>query len=214
MLKNLLDEIYPVRCLVCNEQQSSSEYLCPLCKKEIKNLESKSHFFISEFGDTIYYYGKYRASIGTLVKKLKYSRKIPAGKIIAELLSYVIIEKFNPKPSLIVPVPISLRKLLKRRVNQCEIIGREIAAITGIELNTNILKRKFELFEKDQVKLDRSERKQNLKNSFYIAEKTLPASSIILLDDVSTTGRTINICKNLLLSSFPNIKVIPLVFAH
>ena len=213
MLEKILDEIYPVRCLVCNEL-SSSEYLCPLCKKEIKNLESKSHFFISEFGDTIYYYGKYRAGIGTLVKKLKYSRKIPAGKIIAELLSYVIIEKFNPKPSLIVPVPISLRKLLKRRVNQCEIIGREIAAITGIELNTNILKRKFELFEKDQVKLDRSERKQNLKNSFYIAEKTLPASSIILLDDVSTTGRTINICKNLLLSSFPNIKVIPLVFAH
>ncbi len=213
MLEKILDEIYPVRCLVCNEL-SSSEYLCPLCKKEIKNLESKSHFFISEFGDTIYYYGKYRAGIGTLVKKLKYSRKIPAGEIIAELLSYVIIEKFNPKPSLIVPVPISLRKLLKRRVNQCEIIGREIAAITGIELNTNILKRKFELFEKDQVKLDRSERKQNLKNSFYIAEKTLPASSIILLDDVSTTGRTINICKNLLLSSFPNIKVIPLVFAH
>ena len=213
MLEKILDEIYPVRCLVCNEL-SSSEYLCPLCKKEIKNLESKSHFFISEFGDTIYYYGKYRAGIGTLVKKLKYSRKIPAGEIIAELLSYVIIEKFNPKPSLIVPVPISLRKLLKRRVNQCEIIGREIAAITGIELNTNILKRKFELFEKDQVKLDRSERKQNLKNSFYIAEKTLPASSIILLDDVSTTGRTINIFKNLLLSSFPNIKVIPLVFAH
>lgn len=213
MLEKILDEIYPVRCLVCNEL-SSSEYLCPLCKKEIKNLESKSHFFISEFGDTIYYYGKYRAGIGTLVKKLKYSRKIPAGKIIAEILSYVIIEKFNPKPSLIIPVPISLRKLLKRRVNQCEIIGREIAAITGIELNTNILKRKFELFEKDQVKLDRSERKQNLKNSFYIAEKTLPASSIILLDDVSTTGRTINICKNLLLSSFPNIKVIPLVFAH
>jgi len=213
MLENLLNEIYPVRCLICNEQ-SSCEYLCSSCKKEIKNLESKSHFFISEFGDTIYYYGKYRAGIGILVKKLKYSRKIPAGKIIGELLSYVIIEKFNPKPSLIIPVPISLRKLIKRRVNQCEIIGREISAITGIELNTNILKRKFELFEKDQVKLDRAERKQNLENSFYIAGKTLPASSIILLDDVSTTGRTINICKSLLLNSFPDIKVIPLVFAH
>jgi len=212
IFKNLLEEIYPIKCLICGER--SSEYLCPSCRSEIKNFESRTHFFTSEFGDTIYYYGKYTAGVGILVRGLKYSKKVPAGRIIAEFLSEIILKKFNPKPSLIVPVPMSMNKLLSRRENQCEIIGKEISELTEIRLEVNLIKRKFNLFEKDQVKLERAERKENLKNSFYVAKKDLPVTSIILLDDVATTGRTINVCKNLLLNSFPNLKIYPLVFAH
>jgi ComF family protein len=212
MLNKLLEEIYPIRCLICG--QRGNEYLCPTCRNDIKNLESKSHFFISDFGDTIYYYGRYTKGISTLVKKLKYSKKAPAGGIIAEFLSQIIMEKFNPKPSLVVPIPISFKKLFKRGSNQCEIIGKELSLITGIKMETSFLKRRFELFEKDQVALSKTERKENLKSSFYIAKKELKANSIILLDDVSTTGRTINICKELIFEFRSDIKIYPLVFAH
>lgn len=213
MFKNLLQELYPIKCLVCGKQCDSG-YLCSSCRSEIKSFESKNHFFVSDFGDTVYYYGKYTDGLGILVRKLKYSKKVPAGMIIAEFLSEVILEKFHPKPSLIVPVPISMKKLFSRRENHCEIIGREVSKLTEIKLEVNLLLRRFDLFEKDQVKLDKAERKENLTNSFYVTKKTSFASSIILLDDVSTTGRTINICRTALLSSLPDVKIYPLVFAH
>lgn len=212
MLRGILEDIYPIRCLVC--EQKNSEYLCINCKREIRELESKNHFFTTDFGDIVYYYGKYTKGISTLIKKLKYNKKIPAGTIIAEFLSEIIIEKFKPTPSLIVPIPLSFNKLIRRGYNQCEIISREISIITEIQMETSFLKRKFEFFERDQVKLSRSQRKENLDNSFYLSGKKLFAHSIILIDDVSTTGRTINVCKELILEFYPNIKIYPLVFAH
>jgi competence protein ComFC len=214
MINRILDEIFPAKCLICDEK--NNDYLCSDCKKRIEKLTDPKKYFVSQFGDMIYYYGKYLGPISVLVKSLKYSRKIPASIIIAKYLSPIIEERFTFKPSLIIPVPLSLSKLLKRKYNQCELIGEEISILSGIKQNRNILQRRFDIFEKDQIKLTREDRIKNLDNSFFInnSNVNLLPSTIILLDDVSTTGKTIHACIETLKSVKPDIKIYSLVFSH
>jgi competence protein ComFC len=214
MINKILDEIFPAKCLICDEK--SNVYLCNNCKKRIEKLADPKKYFVSQFGDIIYYYGKYLGPISILIKGLKYSKKIPSSSIIAKYLSPIIEERFTFKPSIIIPVPLSLGKLLKRKYNQCELIGGEISKLSGIKLNTNILQRRFDIFEKDQIKLTREDRINNLDNSFFVNKLTfnLIPSTIILLDDVSTTGKTIHACIETIKTIKPDIKIYPLVFAH
>ena len=214
MINRIIEEIFPAKCLICDIK--NKEHLCESCKRKVEKLVDSKCYFVSELGDIIYYYGKYLGPIRTLVKSLKYSRKIPASKIIAKYLKLIIEERFTIKPSLILPVPLSLGKELKRKYNQCDLICEEVSKLTKIRHKSSILNRKVELFEKDQIRLSRAERIMNLDNSFYIDKASIDMlpNTVILLDDVATTGKTIHSCIQVIKNVKPDIKIYPLVFAH
>jgi ComF family protein len=211
MIQKLIDQLFPRSCLVCS--LPAQDYLCASCLAKMQKTLIPSHFFISGFGEMIFGYSHYAGTAGAIIRSLKYRKRTPGASVIAYLL-VPLIQKLI-KPDIIIPVPISLQKKWSRGFNQCSLIAQELRRITHIPVMESILTRKFSFFERDQVKLSASERKKNLENTFLAKPSHIPSrSTVLLLDDVATTGKTIYACQKVLHEAFPLWTIKPLVFAH
>jgi ComF family protein len=94
------------------------------------------------------------------------------------------------QPSVIVPVPMHPHKKRIRGYNQAELLACEVSRRTGIPVRTDLVRCVH--LTRDQKQLDRKGRMQNLKGSFRM-DGTLPAgTAVLLLDDVYTTGSTLD----------------------
>jgi ComF family protein len=212
MTSLIINQLFPKICLACS--QTSPDYLCNSCLLKMQKSLIPNHFFISGFGELIFGYSHYAGISGKIIRSLKYRKKTPGAIVIAKLLIPLIQNLIQP--DLIIPVPISWQKQWTRGFNQCSLIAEEIQKITHISMNEDILKRRFSLTEKDQVKLSAIDRKNNL-NKTFIARKInkYPTNvTVLLLDDVATTGKTIYACQKALREVFPYWIIKPLVFAH
>lgn len=97
----------------------------------------------------------------------------------------------------IVPVPISSKRRKERGYNQCELIAKEIAKEVCIEYNNKSLYKIKNI--KEQSKLNKEERGKNIEGVYEIRETNrLKNKKIILLDDIFTTGSTVNECCKML----------------
>ena len=102
---------------------------------------------------------------------------------------------------ILIPIPLSDKKKKKRGFNQSEEIAKIISEVTKIETDFNcIIKVKD---NKSQTELTRKERIENVKNTFKII-KNIKNKNILLLDDVYTTGSTMEECAKTLKSAGAN----------
>ena len=132
---------------------------------------------------------------------MKYRDRPSYGDSVAALMVARLLAAAGPGTGelpgwdLVVPVPMYLGKKEKRGYNQAEIIGRGLAKRLGLPYRANVLKRNRETELMSKLSLD--ERKQNLTGAIILNsafEKTIPGSSVLLVDDVYTTGSTADAC--------------------
>ena len=103
----------------------------------------------------------------------------------------------------IIPVPISKKRRKERGYNQSELIAREIAKRAEINYNNNSLFKTKNIVE--QSKLNKEERQKNIQNAYQLQNgKTLENKKILLIDDIYTTGSTVNECSKILSIAKPN----------
>lgn len=94
---------------------------------------------------------------------------------------------------MIVPVPLHWRRLLRRKFNQSALLAYGLARETGVVCVPNVLKRVQ--YTKPQMRLDRATRLKNVARAFAVPEGAqLAGKVIVLVDDVVTTGATVNAC--------------------
>lgn len=105
-----------------------------------------------------------------------------------------VIRKWNP--DVIVPVPLHWRKLRRRGFNQAELIAKELSDYTKIPVDTALVKKKKTT--KSQKKLNAKERRKNLQKAFCV-EGNPSGKCILLVDDVYTTGSTMDALSRVLL---------------
>lgn len=187
------------RCLQCAEI-IGSDVIAPRCSKcETQEFYFSSALVACEYSDA----GR------ELAIELKYRNGIWAASDIAKIASKSrgFPSYFNG--SVIVPVPLSAKRKRKRGYNQSELMANAIAKenpVLNIKVK-NILRRNKDT--STQTRLTLSERILNVKNAFEIRKNNLDKNSqIIILDDVMTTGSTLNECARILKKAgFKNIKV-------
>lgn len=210
----ILDFIFPIECINCQKNgkwlctkcfEKLSFYqdkYCPICKKESKQgkfCKDCSPLFII---DKIFIAGSYKNKIiSELIKKLKFYSIKDISQILGDYLykflkKEKILEKNGPykidiKKTIIIPVPLSRRRYNFRGFNQSEEIAKRLSEKTKIPLQKNLKKIKN---TKAQSKLSREKRLKNLQNCFMWSGKSLNKKNIILIDDVITTGSTLNEC--------------------
>lgn len=187
-----LDFFYPRVCFGCKKEGS---YLCPDCKSTLDILEIHQKYQ-TQYIEDLYFALPYRQSlIKNLIRKFKYS---PFVKELSEPLSSLIIahlQLLDNKPDfsnfVIIPLPLSKKRLRWRGFNQAEEIAKHLSKFLGIPLLSNaLLKRKNTL---PQVGLSLQQRRQNIKDVFFCKEPELiKGKNIILVDDLYTTGATLN----------------------
>ena len=100
------------------------------------------------------------------------------------------------KPDVIVPVPLHWRKLRKRGFNQAELLAEELAKSAGLPVDVSLLKKSRAT--RSQKKLDAAGRKKNLKKAFQVVGNP-SGMRILLIDDVYTTGSTMDVLAHALL---------------
>ncbi len=196
--------IYPPKCGICGKICKES-----LCKKCEKKLESNTIWEIKEnqnpyiFFEELISIFKYEGIIRDKIIDYKFNEKSYLYKTFTIFLlkNKKVFEKIQSYDT-IIPVPISEKRKKTRGYNQSLLISREISKKTGIKLQEkNLIKIKNTI---EQSKLDKEEREKNVQNVYQIKnEEILKNKKILLLDDIYTTGNTVNSCCKILKKAKP-----------
>jgi len=135
------------------------------------------------------------------IQRLKYNMETHLKSSLGHLLSSFAKEWIpNPKDFVIVPVPLHRRRLRERGFNQSLLLARILAADLGNQLDYLSLIRNR--YTQAQTGLKKKERKKNVKGAFSIIRPdTIKDKKILLIDDVFTTGHTLNECARTLKKS-------------
>lgn len=175
------------RCYICGKQlyNESAEY-CTDCK-------NKKHFFkrgVGVFG--------YDEKIKYSLYRFKYSNRREYaqfyGEVIASRYGYLIRRW---KPDVIIPIPLYRIKYWQRGYNQAELIANELGQRLEIPVDAGLLLRNRKT--KPMKELNDEERVKNLQNAFKLSENIVKYNKILLVDDIYTTGATIDACAQVLL---------------
>jgi ComF family protein len=145
-------------------------------------------------------YGAYEGALRDLIHLFKYQKTKPAGKLLGRLLHHAVITMELPESLVVVPVPLWSGKRQARGFNQAEAIAKAFLRCqrtSSIQLDTAILVRTRETAS--QTGLTRHQRRANVRGAFAVARpEKAKGRSILIVDDVMTTGTTAGECARVL----------------
>ncbi len=140
-----------------------------------------------------------RRVIRELIHRLKYNREIwivkTLGRILVQGLDDVRLsaQDFDA----IVPVPLHQKRLREREFNQAALLAGQLSRASGLPVRDVLVRSRY---TGTQTALDRAERRQNLRNAFSLRKNAdVTDQNLLLIDDVLTTGSTLDACAAVLL---------------
>ncbi|MFD2099936.1 ComF family protein [Flagellimonas iocasae] len=226
ILNEINNILLPQVCFGCNTQLFRGEHiLCAVCRHDVPLTD---HNFLEENAVDRIFYGripiKKAASfvffskngiVKNLLHWLKYKNQEQIGGFFGDWYgSFLEKDKGLSKIDVVVPVPLHRKKLKKRGYNQTALFAQKIASSIGAEYRDDLLLKI--LNTKTQTKKDRQLRWENSKAAFQLNPKCKTSyGHILLVDDVITTGATIESCAKVLLQlknvdvSVVSIAVVP-----
>ncbi len=208
--QGILRLLYPVRCPFCDGIVTASEGLvcteclsdirivtapyCMKCGKPLRKEEAEycrdcmCHKHDYDRGRSLLLYeGRVRASI----YRFKYSGRKEYARAYARLA----VETFGDfleeiKPDALVPVPLHRKRYMTRGYNQAQLLADEIGRRIGVPVRSRLIRRIRNTIP--QKALDLAGRQNNLKKAFKISQNDVKLDTIIIIDDIYTTGSTID----------------------
>lgn len=205
--EQILNLIYPQTCGICGKLAPKS--LCKKCEIELKkqsdiNIINQGEEIEDKYFNELMYIFKYEGQIRKLILDYKFNGK---SYIYLTFVNFLLKNKKifeNIKNyDTIIPVPISKKRLKARGYNQSLLIARKIAKQTNLELVNNCLIKTKNIIE--QSKLNREDRMQNIQGVYELKNKQLILNKkVLLIDDIYTTGSTVNECSKILRQGKPN----------
>jgi ComF family protein len=218
MFQSLINLFFPEVCLGCSRLLLSNELvICTRCRHEIPQtlhyLNPNNEAFRKFYGKiavehvSAFAYFQKKGLLQPIIHALKYQEMEAVGTLFGHWYAADLKNlEFIKDVDLIIPVPLHPRKLRERGYNQVSSFGRSLSEELQIELNESLLIRT--VYSKTQTKknlLSRTE-VQN-KNIFDVSEtNSYQGKHILLIDDVLTTGSTLEACCRALLK-IPEVKI-------
>ena len=210
ILKSVIDFLLPQNCLACNTETAQgfichdcldlipyiNPPICQVCGRPIAR-GKKCHFCKKDrYFDHGRAWTRFLPPVDKIIHFFKYRRMTKLASLVGTGMASVIKADFYLKDAqLIVPVPLFWWKKLRRGYNQAQILADVISQECGIETK-NVLRRTKNT--KSQTKLSEAARRENVSNAFSLRENSVKDKIILLVDDVLTTGATINECARVL----------------
>lgn len=217
VLEKIIDVLYPPRCFVCHRISKSSKesgYVCTKCMKKLIEVEEplclccgkpildsdtalcydcqKSERYFTQ-GSALYVYNDVmKASIHMFKEKgrMEYA-KYYAGELFKRYKE--LYRQWNV--DCLIPVPLSKVKLRKRGFNQAKLIADELANYLKLPVRTDVVIKRE---SPEQKGLSSYEREKNSKKAFILPGNIVQSKRVLMVDDVFTTGNTINYISKLL----------------
>lgn len=222
MLQSILELLYPVRCPICaNIVLPKGDMICPACRDKLqpiieprcmkcsKPIEVDEKEYCNDCLRMNYHYIRgyslwvYDVSMKKSIGDFKYRNKREYGTFyIQEIICLYgrTIEKMAP--DVIIPVPIHRSKYMERGYNQAEVLARGVSKELGIPVLSRLLIRSRKTLPQKQ--LDNKARLRNLQQAFSLDKKEEASykgqiQRALIIDDIYTTGSTIEACTNVLI---------------
>lgn len=214
ILNGVADILYPPRCPICEKPERTGnacsmcngrlpyvgEIRCLKCGKELEygNAEfcadcmKKKHLF--EYGVSVF---SYDDAIKSSLYNFKYKNKRVFASYYAMEINRIYGKNIkNMYVDVIVPVPMYEFKKKIRGYNQAELIALELSLLLNIPVDSDYLIRIKNTVP--QKELNDEDRANNVKNAFQIADKGVKYNKVLLVDDIYTTGVTMDECAKVL----------------
>ena len=211
----ILEMLFPLRCTFCDTVLPLGEQnICKHCREKIRYLKEplcfrcgkpvkeeqeycfdcrkKDHEFIS--GAALFEYEFVRLSL----YRFKYGGRKEYASCYGSYMAHYLKKWVRQwKPQALIPVPLHKKRKRKRGYNQAEVLANELSFYWKIPvINDLVIRGKNTLPMKE---LDGSERQNNLKKAFLLGRNDVKLSTVIIIDDIYTTGSTIDavalVCK-------------------
>jgi len=200
---SLLDLLFPPRCAGCGR---SGSWLCPTCISEIELIEPplcprcglpsvENPCLSCQIDplaiDSIRGVGYLRGPLKRAIYQFKYGQERKLALPLADLMHHYLSE--NPLPAeLLVPVPLHMDRLRERGYNQAALLTRELSERSGLPVEEGSLVGIRETTPR--VALKAAERRKNVRGAFRGQGEKLRDRQVLLIDDVCTTGVTLEAC--------------------
>ncbi|MCE2993435.1 MAG: ComF family protein [Candidatus Jidaibacter sp.] len=229
--KAFVDTLYPPKCPSCKAKVSDDLVFCESCWEEVEfisnpccakcsiNLPASYLGLLCDRCETRKYSFdrnisavRYKDSIKDIVHKLKFSDATQLAKIMAHNMTLAFNRFAHEQFDIIVPVPMHPKKLKMRKYNQAALIAKHVAEYTGIQICYDALIKLDDTMS--QIAYSRLDRFLNMKTAFSFNDKlSVRSCNVLIIDDVMTTGATLNACAKVLKKHGAN-KVYCLTFAR
>lgn len=216
IINKIIDAIYPPRCAICDGLlYKHSDGVCsecascitfveePYCMKCGKPIEDEKREYCSDCENRPHEYDEGRAALvyDEYMSRSIYRFKYNARREYAEYYAGLIIERLGRKikswnAQALVPVPIHKSKLKERGYNQAALIAKYISKYVNIPVDEHLVERKIPT--KVMKNLNARERENNLKKAFIVNKNSVKLNTVIIIDDIYTTGSTVDAIAHLL----------------
>ena len=227
-IKHLSQIIYPPRCVVCRDFLWQAPFIegdfpysicaacisgfstieapfCTICGMPFASDQIENHPCEDCLQTKPYFQGayapyRYEGPVVEAVHRLKYGQKTFVANSVGPLLAEFVKTRFkNPRSFLTIPVPLHPKRLRERGFNQSLLLAKHIAKKFNGELDfLSLIRTKY---TRSQTTLSKKERQQNVKSAFHLkTPEAVRKKTILLVDDVATTGNTLNECARVLTS--------------
>lgn len=184
----ILDFLFPKKCLGCGREGS---WLCSDCFSKIEYFDQPYFRNLPPLSG-VFALGPYRGILKESILAFKYD----GVRELVEPLGNLLIQHLSPLPferrSLLVPIPLHKRREIERGFNQAHLLALYFSKNLNLPLLPNVLIKIKNT--KPQVELKEKERKENIKDAFFVKESEkhlIKNKTIFLVDDVMTTGATL-----------------------
>lgn len=187
LINIILDLIYPNRCIFCDEiiEMGEEGDICKYCSMDIDYIyNDEEDISVFSYDDITRY----------SILRLKYYQQKQYAKVFAKMMYEKMLKIDLKGYDFIICVPMHKKKKKKRGYDQAEEIGKELSKISNIPIEQdNLIRIKNTL---PQSKVSFYDRAKNVKGVFKVLNpERLKGKSILLIDDIYTTGSTIKFCK-------------------
>jgi ComF family protein len=215
MFEDLLSLLFPESCYACDGAMARGEkYICTKCNIKLPYTDYHLHGATELNPLQRRFWGKVqiqyafayllftpKGRVQHLLHKLKYKGAKDLGEHLGFRYGSVLSEyQYNDKFDLIVPVPLHKYKLRRRGYNQSECIAKGLADSMKLPIDTNALVRTLDT--DTQTRKNRLDRWQNVEQVFKVRNPDeVKEKHILLVDDVMTTGATLEACTASLLAA-------------
>jgi ComF family protein len=204
--------LYPPVCLVCGLAGRTGLDCCSGCQADLPRLEARCLRCGLETARTVSLCGRcttrlpafdsawsgyaYRGPVEAMVTRFKFQRDLAAGRVLARLLAEELAMAKAPRPDLMVPVPLHPRRRLSRGFNQAELLSQDLKNhLGGLPWISAIRRRRATRTQSD---LPAERRRGNVRGAFALHRLPPGTVHVSLVDDVMTTGSTLDECARVL----------------
>jgi len=198
-VNHLIELFLPAHCLICT-LKSDNKLICLHCQQALIKERTCCQSCALPLSQSQTHCG------GCLIKGFKYSKQLLNGEALAELLALSLLYNFSSaelsKVDYLIPVPLYKKKHRQRGFNQAQLIAQLLAKKFSIPLLNKAVERVKHTNVQEGLSVKK--RKRNLHNAFSVNKEEsqkLAGRHIVIIDDVVTTGATVNSLSQVLLEA-------------